>query len=73
MDEPTFNDDIWHADDCGGPPFCDGCGWIDARLVWWPGPCPDNNASSSSHALRECQGVVAALRFGQPAVTTHAS
>lgn len=31
---------IWHADDCGGDGACDGCGWIDARLRWWPGPCP---------------------------------
>lgn len=50
MDEPTFNDDIWHADDCGGPPFCDGCGWIDANQLWWPGPCPDEHREFSWRA-----------------------
>jgi len=33
--------DAWHAEGCGGWPACNGCGWIDADLCWWPGPCPE--------------------------------
>lgn len=30
--------DIYHAPDCGGG--CDGCGYIAADGLWYPGPCP---------------------------------
>lgn len=38
-----WTDDLgrWHADDCFFG--CDGCGWIDAAGLWWPGPCPEDD------------------------------
>jgi hypothetical protein len=32
---------IYHAPDCAGFPFCDGCGWIDGDGGWHAGPCPE--------------------------------
>jgi hypothetical protein len=49
--EPLPDDDYWaqvlgdpecefHAPDCDGRPFCDGCGWIGPDMLWNPGSCP---------------------------------
>jgi hypothetical protein len=32
---------LWHAGDCGGYPFCDGCGHIADDGLWYSGPAPE--------------------------------
>jgi hypothetical protein len=35
--------DVYHAPDCAVY-CCDGCGYIAADGLWYPGPCPPEDA-----------------------------
>lgn len=51
----------FHASDCRGHPFCDGCGWIGPDMLWYPGPCPPDE---QRHQLSRAESGVDAA--GEP-------